>query len=264
MKILVIGDIHGRRFWKRPLEKYIKKVDKIVFLGDYFDPYQDEGIEYEWQDVLSNFNEILELKRQNPDKIVLLLGNHDMHYRNKQFDEYTRSSRYDYAHSKKIYDLFNGENYKLFQICFAVVNNNKKVIFTHAGITKYWLERCGVEYNDNIEETLNQLEDSAKGVGKLCVIGNRRSWFGEKTGSPVWCDISEFMTDKGIEGNVFQIFGHTRLKPNVMVSMKDFACIDSRAVFILNDKNKLRRVKDEKIKADKEHGTVQDTEDDKP
>ena len=39
MKILVIPDVHGRRFWKRPLERYIKKVDKIVFLGDYFDPY---------------------------------------------------------------------------------------------------------------------------------------------------------------------------------------------------------------------------------
>ena len=43
MKTLIIGDIHGRRFWKRPVEKYINKVDKIVFLGDYFDAYQDEG-----------------------------------------------------------------------------------------------------------------------------------------------------------------------------------------------------------------------------
>ena len=264
MKILVIPDVHGRRFWKRPLERYIKKVDKIVFLGDYFDPYQDEGIEYEWQDVLSNFNEILELKKQNPDKIVLLLGNHDMHYRNKQFDEYTRSSRYDYAHSKKIYDLFNGENYKLFQICFAVVNNNKKVIFTHAGITKYWLERCNIEYNDNIEEILNQLEDSAKGVGKLCVIGNRRSWFGEETGSPLWCDVAEYIKNAGTGENTFQIFGHTRLKKDSLISSTDFACVDSRAVFILNDKNKLRRIKDEKVKTDKEHGAVQDTENDKP
>ena len=264
MKILVIPDIHGRRFWKRPVERYIDKVDKIVFLGDYFDPYQDEGIEYEWNDILTNFNEIIDLKNSNPDKVVLLLGNHDFHYRNRQFDEYTRSTRFDYVHSGKLRELFNGENYKLFQICYSVINNDKRVIFTHAGITKFWAERCGVEYDDNIQETLNNLEESAKGIGKLCVIGRERSWFGEKTGSPVWCDLREFLTNESIDTNALQIFGHSRLKQGVCASAKDFACIDSRAAFILNDKNKLRKVKDEKVKTNKEHGTVQDTKDDKP
>jgi len=264
MKILVIPDIHGRRFWKEVVKKYINKVDKIVFLGDYCDPYQDEGIEYEWADTLKNFNEIIELKKQNADKIVLLLGNHDLHYRNEQFDEYARSTRHDSAHSKKLHELFNGKNYKLFQICYAVDNNNKKVIFTHAGITNYWLERCKIEYNDKIEETLNNLEDSTDGIGKLCVIGNKRTWFGEKTGSPIWCDISEFMKDDGLGDNTLQIFGHSRMKKGFYISTKNFCCVDSREAFILDNENKIGIVKDEEVKTDKEHGTVQDTENDKP
>lgn len=264
MKILVIPDIHSRRFWKVPLEKHFNKVDKIVFLGDYCDPYMDEGIEYEWKDTLSNFNEIVELKRQNPDKVVLLLGNHDMHYRNKQFERYARSTRYDGIHSNKLYELFNGDNYKLFQLCYSVENNGRRIIFTHAGITKFWTERCEVKYDENIQETINNLEESAKGIGKLAVIGRERTWFGEKTGSPVWCDLREFVSNESVDNRAFQIFGHSRLKSGVCASTKEFACVDSRTAFILSDKNKLKKVKDEKVKANKEHGAVQDIEDDKP
>ena len=264
MKILIIPDVHARRFWKRPFERYFNKVDKVVFLGDYCDPYMDEGIEYEWQDTLSNFNEIIELKRQNPDRVVLLLGNHDMHYRNNQFEKYAKSTRFDAIHFSKLNELFNGDNYKLFQICYAVNNGDKKVIFTHAGITKFWVERCKIEYNDNIEETLNNLEETSEGIGKLCVIGRERTWFGEKSGSPLWCDLREFLMNESVDPKALQIFGHTRLKQGVHASSKDFACVDSKSAFILNDKNKIRRIKDEKVKTDKEHGTVQDTENDKP
>jgi hypothetical protein len=224
----------------------------------------DEGIEYEWQDTLSNFNEIVELKRQNPDKVVLLLGNHDMHYRNSQFCKYAKSTRYDGIHSHKLNELFNGDNYKLFQLCYCVENNGRRIIFTHAGITKFWAEMCGVTYDDNIQDAINNLEESAEGIGKLAVIGRERTWLGEKTGSPIWCDLREFVSDETIDANAFQIFGHSRLKTGVCASTKEFACIDSRTAFILSDKNKLKKVKDEKVKANKEHGAVQNTEDDKP
>lgn len=41
-QILVVPDIHGRVFWKEPIKKYLDVVDRIVFLGDYLDPYEDE------------------------------------------------------------------------------------------------------------------------------------------------------------------------------------------------------------------------------
>ncbi len=265
MKILVIPDVHSRRFWKRPFERYKNRVDKVVFLGDYCDPYEDEGIEYEWEDTLRNLSEIIEVKKKYPDKVILLLGNHDMHYRSVQFEEKSRSTRYDAIHANKLHSMFNGDNRKLFQLAYVVDNADKKVIFTHAGITDFWFEKCDFGIDENLEENLNNLEESAEGIGKLAVIGRERTGFwGAKTGSMIWCDVGEYAAYGGIGGNTFQIFGHTRLIPGAIASKGDFACVDSKTVFVLNDKNKLRRVKDEKVKADKEHGTVQDTENDKP
>ena len=242
MKTLIIGDIHGRRFWKRPVEKYINKVDKIVFLGDYFDAYQDEGIEYEWDIVLNNFNEIIELKRANPDKVVLLLGNHDMHYRNELFDEHTRSTRFDHAHENRLRHIFNDENKNLFQICYITEVGKKKVIFSHAGITKFWLDRCEFKLDDTLEARINNLENDDKGVGKLAIIGNQRTWLGDKAGSILWCDLSEFLNDEGLGKEYFQVFGHTRIKKGVLISSKEFACVDCQVPFILDDNCKLKEV----------------------
>ena len=41
MKVLVIGDIHGRKFWRQIIADNISKVDKIIFLGDYLDHYPE-------------------------------------------------------------------------------------------------------------------------------------------------------------------------------------------------------------------------------
>ena len=68
MKILIIPDVHGRAFWRKPC-KDIDKWDKIVFLGDYVDPYPGEA---EQSDVMGELIDIVELKRQNPDKVILL------------------------------------------------------------------------------------------------------------------------------------------------------------------------------------------------
>ena len=43
MKIIVVPDIHGRDFWKSAVD-CIDECDRVVFVGDYFDPYNFEGI----------------------------------------------------------------------------------------------------------------------------------------------------------------------------------------------------------------------------
>ena len=77
-KILVFGDIHGRGFWKEPFAEYVNKVDKVVFLGDYLDFYPDEweGVEHTREDDMDNFLQIIDLKREYGDKVILLKGNH--------------------------------------------------------------------------------------------------------------------------------------------------------------------------------------------
>ena len=46
MKIFIIPDVHGRDFWKKAYN-YVDKVDEVIFLGDYLDPYETEGISSE-------------------------------------------------------------------------------------------------------------------------------------------------------------------------------------------------------------------------
>ena len=73
MKILVLPDIHGRPFWTKP-SKRVNEYDKVIFLGDYMDPYPFEGNSVE--DSLANFGQIIDFAKNNKDKVNLLLGNH--------------------------------------------------------------------------------------------------------------------------------------------------------------------------------------------
>ena len=40
--IIIIPDVHGRKFWREAVEKYPDA--DTIFLGDYLDPYPAEGI----------------------------------------------------------------------------------------------------------------------------------------------------------------------------------------------------------------------------
>jgi predicted phosphodiesterase len=242
MKILIIPDIHGRRFWKHPVEKYIDKVDKIVMLGDIGDPYNDETTEpIPWEQVSSNFEEIIKLKRDNPDKVVLLLGNHDEHYRNEYYARLATSTRYDRIHSRQLFDLFNHDNYNLFKICHEEIINDRRIVFSHAGITNYWLESAKIKNDETMVDKINHLEDSNKGIAKLAIIGKYRTWLGEKTGSPLWCDLREFISNER-PSNFYQIFGHTKLRKGEIVSKEDFSCVDSRIAFMIDDDFKITKI----------------------
>ena len=68
MKILVNPDIHGRTFWTNGIER-IGDFDKIIFLGDYLDPYHFENIDVE--SAIANFIDIMCFAKENADKVVL-------------------------------------------------------------------------------------------------------------------------------------------------------------------------------------------------
>lgn len=73
MKILVIPDVHCRKFWRQCIFDNIDKVEKVVFLGDYFDPYRESNLE---DDPILMMENIIGLKKEEPGKYILLLGNH--------------------------------------------------------------------------------------------------------------------------------------------------------------------------------------------
>ena len=71
-KINVIPDIHCKNIWK----KFIQETsDLIVFLGDYVDSFTHSNTE-----MINNLNDIIQFKLDNTDKVITLLGNHDIAY----------------------------------------------------------------------------------------------------------------------------------------------------------------------------------------
>ena len=93
-KILIIPDVHGRRFWRDAIES--DDYDKVIFLGDYVDPYPNEGIgSFTAQEGLER---IILYHDEHPDKVVLLLGNHDLHYMYEDFHAYSPCDRYNKAY----------------------------------------------------------------------------------------------------------------------------------------------------------------------
>jgi len=198
MKIVSIGDIHGRPYWK---DIDPSKYDKIVFNGDYMDSYV-----YNAQKTLENLRDIIAFREAHPDKIVNLLGNHDAQYFwSHDYFGCTgfRPEIYAFAH-----ELFM-EKKHLFQMAFQIDN----YIWTHAGISKGWYEYNKAMIDDyaqkfetkNLAETLNLIMQT-KDNEILHQVGELRGGYLEH-GGITWADRKETM-HRYLPG-YHQIVGHT-------------------------------------------------------
>lgn len=235
MKILVLGDIHGRTFWKDAV-KDVDEYDKIIFIGDYLDYYPDEWEdgEHTRKNDIDNFLEIIDFKTKYKDKVILLKGNHDEHYTSELFDEYAGGTRKDKFNSKYIKEIFDEFN-DYFQLAYEETIGDRRFLFTHAGVCKSWYEKYKDLIGELNAENLNKLDFSDEGQLALAQISTYRSWFGEKTGSILWSDVRERHVDESenIEG-IYQVFGHTRLNGKPIIT-EQWACIDCQNPVIINN-----------------------------
>jgi predicted phosphodiesterase len=184
-KFTVLGDIHGLTVWKDVVKK--NPTGKIIFLGDYLDPYQNISFEKQQDNLL----EIIELKEKNPDRIILLLGNHDCHYFDPNCE---RSTRYNYSHSNIIKEIFE-ENKDLFEYNYI----HKNYIFSHAGIDEKWMNTHFFDLN-NLNEVLISPH--------IFDVGYMRG--GEyRVGGPMWIDIRELTTPLK---DYIQVVGHNQVE----------------------------------------------------
>jgi len=199
MNLNIIGDIHGRDSWKQLVDK--NSIN--VFVGDYFDPY--ERIEFE--QMKTNFNEIIKFKIDNPNTI-LLLGNHDCHYLYPDDGIY---SRYNFESAKEINKLLDTHKDK-FQI--AYFNKDHNTIITHAGISKTWYKNWFGELDDNpqtICDNINYLfKENHKAFSFECCQYNIFDMYGiDKSQSPMWIRPQALIED--LIDNVKQVVGHTQV-----------------------------------------------------
>jgi len=223
--ITVIPDIHGRGFWHEA-ENLIDSSERVIFLGDYLDPYPYEEITE--RAAFVNFLHILDFKKSNPDKVILILGNHDGHY----FFGDINCSRKSYA-NEELFRSFFLEDRELFDFAHEETVAGKRFLFTHAGIHPGYLRemRLPEEYSP---ETVRAMDFSQM----LTAYSRCRSWSSRYDyGSPMWCDLEEwarFPEGEYPEG-IVQVFGHTQQEYQPVNLYDKCFCLDVRRCFIIDD-----------------------------
>lgn len=214
-KILIVPDVHGRAFWHRAME-LVDQVDQIVFLGDYLDPYSHEGISFDL--ALEEFNKILEFKKEYPDLITLLVGNHDMHY---IIEDFMDCSRRNTDMLDQLHELYNS-NLDLFDL----IHIEDDWLFSHAGVYKGWM--------DKYEFTLEDLNLKTF-LGSHWPALEDLSWYRggcNPVGSCIWADIRESTKHEVFPGYK-QVVGHTQLNDKPIIT-DSIICVDVRRCFILD------------------------------
>ena len=278
IKTLIIPDVHCRDFYKDPLMYVLEQLPdvNIVFLGDYLDGYP-----YEWMEGMSgryscdyqkkgveNLKEIISLKKRYPERITLLLGNHDLTYiYGKKFCE----CRTDYINWCEILNLFK-ENIDLFKLCHDEIINDKRIVYSHSGFNKMWEETmCHVlnikkdtdkdepincdEINIRFHESVKfYYEDDNKQFMHKDEIYDvlsdisylRGGW--TSYGSIVWGDIRDFsdsyidekLINETLFNDVIQIVGHTQLNDKAVSIRGKIFDLDVRQCFYIDDKANVR------------------------
>ena len=191
--IIVFGDIHGSTFWETVVDE--NPACRYIFLGDYLDPYKNVP---EWQ-LIENLKKIIQFKKERPDDVILLLGNHDMHY---FCSDMYPCSRFDFFIAKEVSVLFR-ENIHLFMYAFQVDN----CIFSHAGISEKWfLEDFKGNADKNIADQLNN--PLPEQLSSLCRCGEARGGESGTVGGIFWADVTELFE---LLPGYTQVVGHNRV-----------------------------------------------------
>lgn len=223
-QLVIIPDVHGRTFWKEAVERF--PMADFVFLGDYLDPYNDEGIPGE--QAYEGLLEIVDFKKTHPEKVTLLFGNHDLHY----LFSFLKGSRFDEEHARRNADIFR-QNIRLFQMAYEVQVNGRRYLFSHAGVGRMWIDLYApaLEPDEITADWLNLCMKSDDFYAALGHVSWARGGFLE-FGSMIWADLSE---QKIVENQLpaVQVFGHTCVKQPFNWENRVY-CLDCGSYFVLN------------------------------
>lgn len=231
--IIIIPDVHGRKFWREAVG--IASGKHIVFLGDYADPFPEEDIPAE--QAIRELEAIISLKCSRPNETTLLLGNHDLQYFWPDFPK----TRYDYEHSSQYASMFMA-NRDCFDFTASFHAHDLVVILTHAGILPGWLKDNSAIFglddgnafasaDFNKPNLFWHERDDVYLCNSLSSISTMRGGDSD-CGSMVWADAREMIAAPETPG-VFQIFGHTRQNGDPLIT-SGFACVDCKKAFLLD------------------------------
>ena len=147
--LLAIGDLHGKSCWQ---SIHFDQYDKIIFLGDYVD-----GFDHSDREILDNLQAVVDLKISLPQKVILLLGNHDIQY--LHYPHYACSG-FRPSMQKTLTAVFHRHR-NFFQVAYQ----NDRYLFTHAGVSSGWM----ANFKTSLKGTLFEKE--------LGGFKNMAAWF---------------------------------------------------------------------------------------
>ena len=148
MLVFVVPDLHGRTCWQEPAQAFLGAHGpggQVLFLGDYVDSFEVSN-----EQQLRNFTNVVAFKKANPERVVLLLGNHCFQYL--------------YLSTVKLFgfneDLYPSLHvyYKLHEDLFQIAHQVGNTLFAHAGVSREWLAHHGPK----ISQCRRQLEAAAR------------------------------------------------------------------------------------------------------
>jgi hypothetical protein len=193
-------------------------IDEVVFMGDYFDSFYDERVEKSYD----NMTRIIELKKKYPQRVRLLVGNHDLHYIYP--DVKFRCSGFN----EKLYFRLNGllnDNIKDFDVFYRF----NDLVFSHAGFQSSYVDaiesdfRLDFRYIIEHYESLSVYEIPKDVMGYKCPKRNGKSPFG----SFEWVDYhtiaAEYVRGENLPYN--QIVGHTSTVMPMMTFNQKGRCL---------------------------------------
>ncbi len=222
MRTIIISDLHNRVSWiEEFLYSFPYPYDNVVFLGDYFDDYNDTP-----DDVLIASN-WLKQSIKKPNRIHLI-GTHDLWYRFpfNPFIQATGNTPYKENVINNILTPSDWDKLKLFHY-------EQNYLITHAGIhidliTGYVFKNKNIFSTNDLDNLNNHNLNAQLIIDKIVKtateqalkdvsIGYENSWLSagfsrggmQKIGGIIWLDWNDEFEPIS---NINQIVGHTELK----------------------------------------------------
>ena len=209
-KYRIIGDIHGRKNWIELVTPFDEDT-LYIFIGDYTDPYYYEGVSYD--QMIEQISLMFQFKKEHPDNVVLLIGNHDLQY----ITDYHETNRYDWLNGPQISKLFKENEYLFSGVAYQI---GEKYLVTHAGVTLDWYQKWIDYKNDSLTleklcEQINHLWEEDKSAFTFSKSARMSDYYGTSpTQGPLWIRPLSLWEHNifGFGSGKIQIVGHTRFE----------------------------------------------------
>ena len=227
MKVAVIGDIHGTtKFLEcyKNIQKNDSDVEKIIVLGDWFDPY----VVIDFDTMIERYNEFVKIWKSD-DRIISILGNHDLAGYIISNDSTNRTLRFDKMRRqiREVIEPNLSESYLTYKI--------GDYMFSHAGVSQDWLNDIGEIAGCNyVEDIMNckkgWTEDELTDICTFYLY----DWSNNGDNvhqSCVWIRPNS-LYHCAIEG-YNQVVGHTRLEEMIDITLKN-----GKTLWIVDDNQK--------------------------